>query len=108
MNISKQSELLEMYNTTLRRGSNPIIVMNVKTSNLKPVPKIYRHTHDENMSLVTVSCKSAVNKTVAISVVRHSMSSTNVTYTFKKTCNGALVERQTLMIIRNLVENQLT
>lgn len=84
MNISKQSELLEMYNTTLRRGSNPIIVMNVKTSNLKPVPKIYRHTHDENMSLVTVNCKSAVNKTVAISVVRHSMSSTNVTYTFKK------------------------
>lgn len=72
MNISKQSELLEMYNTTLRRGSNPIIVMNVKTSNLKPVPKIYRHTHDENMSLVTVNCKSAVNKTVAISVVRHS------------------------------------
>lgn len=36
------------------------------------------------MSLVTVNCKSAVNKTVAISVVRHSMSSTNVTYTFKK------------------------
>lgn len=82
--------------------------MNVKTSNLKPVPKIYRHTHDENMSLVNVNCKSAVNKTVAISVVRHSMSSTNVTYTLKKTCNGALVERQTVMIIRNLVENQLT
>lgn len=36
------------------------------------------------MSLVNVNCKSAVNKTVAISVVRHSMSSTNVTYTLKK------------------------